>query len=204
MTRCTRAFRVPTGVSVAFVLAMIVLLSATGCTRAKAKTSPDIPALDMPAAPPRDVELTESEPPQPATLPTEPARNATPRPRPVTPAQPQRATEPRQEAPRTEAAPPIIEAPKPAEESKPPTTLQTTPTQAEGEVERTIRTTLTRASTDLNRIDYRVLNADARVQYDTAKSFVRQADAAIRAKNLVFAKTMADKAATLAAQLSGK
>jgi len=63
---------------------------------------------------------------------------------------------------------------------------------------------LTRATTDLNRIDYRALNADARTQYDTAKRFVTQAQEALRAKNLVFARNLADKAAALAVQLAGK
>jgi protein-disulfide isomerase-like protein with CxxC motif len=48
-----------------------------------------------------------------------------------------------------------------------------------------------------------VLNADAKIQYDTAKRFIRQADDALRAKNLVFAKEVAAKAAALAAQLGG-
>ncbi len=61
-----------------------------------------------------------------------------------------------------------------------------------------------RATTDLNRIDYRVLNTDARTQYDTAKSLIKQAESAVNSKNLVFAKSVADKAAALAAQLGGK
>jgi hypothetical protein len=93
------------------------------------------------------------------------------------------------------------EPPKPA---APPTTLQTTPAAEESAVERAIRTTLARATSDLNRVDYRVLNVDARTQYDTAKRFIQQSDTAIRAKNLVFAKNLADKAAALAAQLAGK
>ena len=44
--------------------------------------------------------------------------------------------------------------------------------QREVEVERRVRTQLTHASTDLNRIDYQALNTDARTQYDTAKRFV--------------------------------
>ena len=107
------------------------------------------------------------------------------------------------EPPKPEPAP--VEPPKPAEEPpKPQTTLQTTPAGAEGEVERSIRTTLARAAADLTRVDYRVLNADARTQYDTAKRFIQQAEEAIRAKNLVFAKNLADKAAALAAQLAGR
>jgi hypothetical protein len=189
---------------VVVALLSAALLAGSGCARAKAKTAPDAPPLDMPAPPPRDVETTEAEPPAPVALPTEPARNAPPRPRPST-AQPPRTTEPR-EAPKPEAPTPVIETPKPPEEppKPPPSTLQTTPAQAEGEVERTIRATLSKANADLSRIDYRVLNADARNQYDTAKSFMRQADSAIRAKNLVFAQTVAEKAAALAAQLGGK
>lgn len=71
-------------------------------------------------------------------------------------------------------------------------------------MERQIRATVQRANADLNRIDYRALNKDARIQYDTAKRFIRQADDAIRAKNLLFAKNLAEKAATLAAQLSSR
>jgi len=57
---------------------------------------------------------------------------------------------------------------------------------------------------DLNRIDYRGLNTDARMQYDTAKRFIRQADDAVKAKNLVYAKNLADKAVVIAAQLAAR
>jgi outer membrane biosynthesis protein TonB len=189
--------------AVASVL-VLLSLSATGCVRAKAKAAPNAPPpLDMPAPPPRDIETNDTEPPQPVPLPQEPARNAPPRTRPATPAQPRPSEPARPEPPKPEPAPesetrPVEEPPKP------PTTLQTTPAQAEVELERNIRAALTRAASDLNRIDYRVLNADARTQYDTAKGFIRQADAAVRAKNLVYAQSLADKAATIAAQLAGK
>ena len=95
------------------------------------------------------------------------------------------------------------EPPKPAEEPpKPPP--QTAPVGRESEEEQRVRAQLMHATTDLNRIDYRALNADARTQYDTAKRFVTQAEEALRAKNLVFARSVADKAAALAAQLAGK
>jgi len=73
-----------------------------------------------------------------------------------------------------------------------------------GPRERAVRATMVRATADLNRIDYRVLNADARTQYDTAKRFIQQADDAIRGKNLVLAKNLADKAAAIAAQQAGR
>jgi outer membrane biosynthesis protein TonB len=180
----------------------LAALSLAGCRHAQANSTPDMPGLVMPPPPPRDVEPAEVEPPAPVPLATEPARNATPRPRPAPPRpEAPRAAEP----PKPEPPPVVIEQPKPAEEPpKPPTTLQTTPATAEGEVERGIRASLQRASADLNRVDYRALNADARTQYDTAKRFVRQADDAIRTKNLVFAKNLAEKAATIAAQLAGR
>jgi len=71
-------------------------------------------------------------------------------------------------------------------------------------MERGVRAAIIKASADLNRVDYRALNNDARTQYDTAKRFIRQAEEAIRAKNLVFAKSVADKAVVLAAQLAGR
>jgi hypothetical protein len=112
---------------------------------------------------------------------------------------------PRPEPSRPESPPSIEETPKPLEEAKPPaTTLQTTPANAEGEVERNIIATIAKANSDLSHIDYRALNADARDQYDTAKSFLRQAESAVHAKNLVFAKSLADKAAALAVQLGGR
>ena len=186
------------------VMALVALI-ASGCAKTQAaRTTPDGPPLDMPAPPPRDVEANATDVPAPMPLPQEPARNSTPpRPRPAPP----RETRPepaRPEPPKPEPAP---EPPKPApaaEDSKPASTLQTKPAGQEGDVERGIRLTLTRATTDLNRVDYRTLNADARTQYDYAKRFIRQAEDAVRQKNLVFAKTVADKAAALAAQLSGR
>ena len=106
----------------------------------------------------------------------------------------------RAEPPKPEPAP---EQPKPAEEVRSPaTTLQTTPADREGELERRVRASLKTAGDVLNRVDYRKLNADVRLQYDTAKGFIRQAEDALKSKNLVFAQTMADKAVTLSGQLA--
>jgi outer membrane biosynthesis protein TonB len=172
---------------------------ASGCIHAQAKAAPDMPPLEMPAPPPHDVELPSAETPQTAPLVPEPARNA--------PARPRAAAPPVAEPPKPVVEPPkpVAEPPKPAEEpSRPPSTLQTTPAAAGGEVERAIRATLAHATSDLNRIDVRGLNADARTQYNTAKRFVTQAEEAMRAKNLVFARSVAEKAAALAAQLAVK
>jgi hypothetical protein len=63
---------------------------------------------------------------------------------------------------------------------------------------------MSQASRDLDRTDYRVLSSERRVQYDTAKRFIQQADDALKVMNLVFAEQLADKAATLAAALVQK
>lgn len=172
----------------------------SGCFRAQARTTPDMPPLDVPLPPPRLVEAAETEPPEPVTLMPEPARTAPVRPRGTPSTQPGEASKP--ELPKADAA---AEA-KPGEELKIPagTSLRTTPTAQEGEVERRIRGLLLEATGNLNRIDYGRLNADAKGQYDSAKGFVRQAEDALRSKNLVFASYLADKAATLAAQLRGR
>jgi len=205
------AFRPSSLPAVNFCLpALLPLLLAasviSGCTRAQAKVTPDQP-LDVPAPPPREVEVADSEPPPPVALVPEPARNApSSRPRPTTPSrEPTRVEPPRPDAAKPE---PPAEPPKPAEDIKPPASppapLQTTPATAEGEVERAIHASLTKANADLNRIDYRALNRDARTQYDTAKRFILQSERALQEKNLSFAKSVADKAAALAAQLAGR
>ena len=184
-----------------FCLAAVSLTSAA-CHRAHAKTLLESPPLEVPAVPPRDVVPIEVETPQPVPLPEEPARTPSPRLRPPAREQTPRADPPKTEPPKTEQP---VEAPKPEEEpAKPPALLQTTPPNTEGDLERGIRATLTRAQTDLNRIDAARLNADARGQYEIAKGFIRQAEQAVRAKNLLFAKSVADKAAMIAAQLAPK
>ena len=179
------------------------LLSLSGCATAQAKAAPEMTALDMPPPPPRIVETIETEPLPPASLPDEPARHL---PAPTTRRTPPRSDASRPEPTRTD--PPVTppaDASKPAvEPPKTPATLQTTPAEVEGKEEQQIRGLLGRATSDLSRIDYQRLNADARTQYDTAKRFVTQAEDALRKKNLVFARSVADKAAALAAQLAGK
>jgi len=194
--------------SIACAVLLALAVTATACSRVHAKTAPanaPNPALNVPSPPPHDVEATETEAPPPISLPEEPARNAPGRSRQPPPHEQPRADSPRPEPAKPETPPPPVpEQPKPEEPSRPSAPLQTMPTTAEGDMERQIRATVQRANADLNRIDYRALNKDARIQYDTAKRFIRQADDAIRAKNLLFAKNLAEKAATLAAQLSSR
>ena len=68
-----------------------------------------------------------------------------------------------------------------------------TPAANEAELERSIRTTLARANTDLKRVDFGRLNAEARTQYDFANRYIQQAEDALSKKNLVFAEAFAEK-----------
>jgi hypothetical protein len=179
-------------------VALGVALTAGGCRRPQARTVPEMPALEVPPPPPRDVATADAAVPQPIPLIEAPARTA-PEPPPVAPPSPPRDVV-KVDPPKPE---PVAEQPKPPEEVRSPaTTLQTTPADREGGLERRIRASLKTAVDVLNRIDYRKLNADVKLQYDTAKSFIRQAEDALKTKNLVFAQTMADKAVTLSGQLA--
>ncbi len=89
------------------------------------------------------------------------------------------------------AEPPVVSAPTPV--------LRTSADTAE--FEKHVRSQLALARADLARVIRRNLGQDARAQYDSAAGFVRQAEQALKVKNLVYAGQLADKAATMAALL---
>jgi hypothetical protein len=137
-------------------------------------------------------------PPSDDTEAEAPAASADPLPAPTAQQKPPARTEPRADAPTDEASG--------AEPSRSPqtATLQTIPPSKEGQVQRSIRVHLDSAIANLNRVDYRTLSAEGRANFEQTRRFIAQAEEALRTKNLVFAATVADKAATLAAQLAGR
>ncbi len=155
----------------------------------------------MPAPPPRNVVANQPATLPPASMPGDPVPEPPSR---LAPPPAQRTDSPRAAEP-AKPGTPLTEPPKVSDDAAkppvPPSTLQTAPAQREVEVERRVRTQLTLAISNLNRIDYQALNLDARTQYDTAKRFVAQSEEALRAKNLVFANNLAEKAAALSTQL---
>ncbi len=165
--------------------------SFVGCATARAATVPDGPPLQMPDPPERVLAPVE-EPlmaATPAPEPEPPVAAAAPRTPPARPApepKPQPTTAP------VVAAPP--RAPTETRELRP-----ASPTSAA--TERSVRDMLARATRDLGRVNYGRLSADGRAQYEQSKRFSSQAEQALRERNLVFATTLADKAATLAAEL---
>jgi hypothetical protein len=178
------------------VLALLAALSAAGCATTQART-PERPPLEVPPVPPRSIEpalpaeqlpidpLASQDPPvpprglAPVAQPTRPARSDPPKPDPA----------------RTE--PPPETAPPPAPPLRLPQTVD------EGAAEREIRGILERADKALAAINPARLNANAREQYDTVTRIRLQAEDAIKARNFVYARTLAERAETIAKQLAG-
>jgi type IV secretory pathway VirB10-like protein len=182
----------------AFVVTALLALSVSACAKTEARIVVTPPArLDVPPPPPRMVEPVLADlPPEEEDATAQAAAADAPRPAPQPPPRP------RAEASRPEAAA-ETQAPDLAKPS-PSATLQTVPPSREGQMQRSIRVHLDTAIENLNRVDYALLGAEGRANFDQARRFIAQAEGALAAKNLVFAATVADKAATLAAQLAGR
>lgn len=174
-----------------FLPLVLVTVSLGACAaKAQVRTDAPLPLLDPPPPPPRVVATYESEP---EPLPVMPAVEAAAPVRP--PARP----------PRPDQKPePTANTPEPVEVSpaRPAPSLTLTPSPgSETQTLAAIRDLLGRASRDLSRVNAGALNADGRSQFDTARRFIQQAEDALRARNVVFAGKLADKAATMAAIL---
>lgn len=177
--------------AVMFVLGVGVLGvgSLAGCAKARAATVPDGPPLSVPQPPDRVLAPMEVPAPVAVAAPVEtppPPVAAAPR----TPPRP---------APRPEEARPPAPQPPPVAEG--PRDLRA---PAAANAERAVRDVLARATRDLGRVNYNRLSADGRAQYEQSRRFAQQAEQALKERNLVFAATLSDKAATLAAELLGR
>ena len=173
------------------VLAMVLLSASLGACAAKAqvRTEVEVPLLDPPPPPPRVVAVYAPEPEVlPITPAVEPATQVRPQTRPSRPEQrPETSTT-------TEPVESAVRPPSPS--------LTLTPTPgSEAQTVTAIRDLLGKATRDLSRVNSASLNNDGRAQYDTARRFIQQAEDALRARNIVFAGKLADKAATMAAVL---
>lgn len=174
-------------------------LGAAACATARAATVPDGPPLEVPAPPPREIAPVEElavTPPEPE--PPEPAVVAVPRPaaRPPARQEPRNAEAP---APAPAATPPAPPAPAP----EPREVRGVTAAAAPGE-EKKVREVMFRASRDLKGVDYGKLSVQGKDQYDQSKRFSEQAEQALKERNYVYAMTLADKAATIAAELAAR
>jgi hypothetical protein len=191
-------------------MAAALIAAAFGCAKAQAKAAPEGPPLAVPNPPPRvlapvDEPLATVPPPEapPAPAPRAPARPAARRPNASAPATPPDAEQPKTETPAT-TPPPVATAPVTPPATEPPRELRPAKSAADPAEEQKVRVVLQRAATDLKKVDYRKLSAEGRSQYEQSKRFSDQAEDAIRDRNYVFAATLADKAAGLAAELLGR
>jgi len=173
-------------------LCIVLLTASLGACAAKAqvRSEVEVPLLDPPPPPPRVVVAYHDPEPLPIAPPAEPVTPSRPAPR---PSRPEQRQEPTTTAPET-----VETLPRPA----PPPSLTLTPSPGtEAQTVTAIRELMNRVARDLSKVNAGALNNDGRSQYETARRFLQQADAALNARNIVFAGRLADKAATMAAIL---
>ena len=173
----------------------LLVVSAAGCAKAGAATVPNGPPLAMPQPPPRVFAPVGEEPLAASPAVETPAAEAPQ----LTPPRPRGRT-----TPATAGAEKPEPLPAPAPTVEPLRELRAASTPADAEADRKIRALLNIASGDLGKVDYGKLSREGKEQYDQAKSFAQQADAALTQRNYVFAETLADKAAKLATELLGR
>lgn len=199
-----------TGVTRAIVAVLFgtLTLAGGGCARRPPRTAPPPPApLEVPVVPPRvlaPVAVDEPEEPQVADEPTTttPRRTTRPRPRPETSPRPE---QPSHDPTKLEGPP--EPPPSPPAEQKPPepkTVLQTPQTASDADADRRVREVLGRARRELGQVNAATLGSDARTQFETARRFIDQAEDALKARNYMFARYLADKAEALARGLTGR
>lgn len=171
---------------------LVALSTGAGCAaRAQAPMAEPaaLPELLPPPPPPRIVAIyVAPEVPAPIEVPPspEPAVPSRPQPRPAAP-------------PPAPPAAPAEEAPAPP----PPPALTLTPAPGvDAKTEASIRTLLSQVARDLARVNAPGLSADGRTQLEAARRFVQQSEDALKARNLVYAGKLADKAAAMAAVLA--
>ena len=192
MQKLTLRTRVPFAFCILhFAFASALALAVTGCgTKARAETVPDGPPLAVPVPPAHEIaieQVVEAPPPEPPPVPE-----------PVPPV-PKPTVTRTQVRPERETPAPVAAQPAPAPQTPP--AEGTAVRGASAADERRVREQLSKAATDLNRVDYKRLSTEGKSQYDQSKRFSDEAQQAIKVRDFLLALTLADKAATLAAEL---
>ncbi|HKH72704.1 MAG TPA: hypothetical protein VKA59_15195 [Vicinamibacterales bacterium] len=198
LCRCARRGSVSLAVG---ALALMSVVSSSACATAKAATPVERPALIVPPPPPRVITPAPLPEVQPAPEPLElPANTSKPPARP-----PRQQTQAAKDAAKGDAkVDPLPDAPATPVATPPPvpppqlrmsegTDTAATARQARDTIERTRRA--------LNAIDPARLSADNQKVLSNAKAFTTQAEEALNAGNVVFAKELAEKAERLAKEL---
>jgi len=176
-----------------------VLSGAAACASTRAQARSDPAPLEIPEPPPRLIEpLPEvAELPAPEPERRDPVPPAPRLPRPARDVGQASRSEPKADPAKAPDPIPAVETPPPA---SPRAELRTPdPVDDQG-----VRAILDRASKALARVDYRKLAKEAQEQYDTATRFIDQAKEALEARNQIAAKYLAEKAETIAKELTGR
>jgi len=184
---------------VTLVLCLVVSglsLMGSACAKKEAVVAPPPAPLEVPVVPPRLVGPVMVEEPELPQLEIPEVKPTRPRPRPVA----------KGDDPVVKVEPPPDSTTKPNDPGTPPASsgtpaaagpaplLRTPDTANDAEVSRQVKATLARAGDNLNKINYNGLNQGAKGQHDTARRFIAQAEDALKSKNLVFARYLAEKA----------
>jgi hypothetical protein len=178
----------------ACLLLIALAVAASGCVTARAKGEPGGPALAAPDPPPHTVipvQIAEEQPVEPVQ--DSPLRPSDENKQKPADKRPRLAEKPAEK-------PPDMAPAQPAAPPAPP--LQTTTNV--NEKAKAIGDRIRQAKGSLARINENALNPDQRLQFETAKRFLEQAEDALKVQNLLFAEELANKAATLAEALAKK
>lgn len=172
------------------VMAGLALLLAS-CASNPARSSAKVP-LEIPEPPPRVAmdpvpAVVIAEP----VVPDKPSVAPAARPPSLSPSPPASTAAP---PPTTPLTPVTVEPPRatPAPELRPAGGAGRTPTPAQ------VRDRITRTKQKLDQIGRGKLNAGRRTDYDSARRFLTQAEAAVKDNNLLLAESSVEKAETLA------
>jgi hypothetical protein len=181
------------------LLVGVMATAAAGCATTRAETPLERPALDVPMPPPRMI-VPLPPPETPLPDPVQPLPDASV-PAPARP-RPTRDKETAKPEAKPEETKPVDPAPAAVPAPVPPLRIPEggDPAQLSGQIAGIINRTLE----TLKGIDYRTLQKPRQKAYDDAKQFATQAEEALKANNLVYAKELADKAERLAKELQGR
>jgi hypothetical protein len=175
------------------LLAALGALGASACLKSDAKTPAVMPALVVPAPPSRTILPTPIDVEEPVPPPPNPVATAPPAAKPETP------------PPATRTDPPPAPRPeKPAANAAEPSSpvVQAAANAKMKELESKVVVALGEAERLLDQLKPPALSRDALDQLNTARAHVQDARAALGINNIVLANELAQKALTLARQLS--
>ena len=177
------------------LLAALAALGTSACLKSDAKTPAVMPALIVPAPPSRTIVPSPIPPEEPVLPPVSPVNVTPPAPKPESPPPATRTTPPPATPPST---PPATAA------NEPPPVVTAAGTVKFKELEASVEKSLSEAEGLLDKVKPAQLTPQALDQFNTALSHARMAREALGSKpvNIVYAQELANKALTLARQLT--